>query len=78
MQGQMMGARAAISGHTVFPEYASGNDTRGVELPPEPVLPTRVISDGQAGDYIPAWRALLPINGSKCQAPGVHINERER
>lgn len=48
-----------------------------MELRPEPILPTRVESDAHGGDYMPAWRALLPVNVLECQAAGLHVGERE-
>lgn len=56
VQGKMTGARAAVGGHAFVPVDASGNAMQGVQLPPEPVLPTRVDSDAHAGGYMPAWR----------------------
>lgn len=32
----------------------------------------------RADDHMPAWRAMLPLNESKCQAAGVHVDECER
>lgn len=57
---------------------AIGNATQGVELPQGPVQPTGVDSETQADDYILSWRALLPVNGPKCQATGLHVDARTR
>lgn len=35
-------------------------------------------SNAQASDYTPAWRALLPLNGPKCQTAGLRVDERKR
>lgn len=77
VQGQTVGARAAVRRHAIVPVDSTGNTTQGVELPAEPVLPMRVSSDVRVGDYMPAWLALLLLNGSDCQAAGLHVDECE-
>lgn len=73
-----MGVRAAVSGHVGIPVDVSGYDTQGVELPPEPVLSIKMDSNAQVGGYMPAWGALLPLNGSGYQAAGRRVDDCER
>lgn len=71
-------SRAAVSGRAFFSSMCQWECHSRCGTPPEPVLPTTVNSDAQAADYMSAWQTLLPLNGSECQAAGIHVDERER